>query len=90
MNKELSDIRTESGKLCGEYLHYTNSPLIMASCGSKGSSLNISQMVACVGQQTVGGSRVAEGFLNRTLPHFEFHCKYFKKKKVYLFFSILY
>ena len=76
MNKELSDIRTESGKLCSEYLHFSNAPLIMAYSGSKGSSLNISQMVACVGQQTVSGSRVTEGFINRTLPHFEFHCKY--------------
>ena len=75
MNKELSDIRTESGKLCSKHLHFTNSPLIMAYCGSKGSSLNISQMVACVGQQTVSGSRVAEGFINRTLPHFEFHSR---------------
>lgn len=73
MNAELSDIRDISGKLCSKYLHPSNSPIIMAFCGSKGSSINISQMIACVGQQTVGGSRVAEGFINRTLPHFEFH-----------------
>ena len=35
-----------------------NSPLIMASCGSKGSTINISQMIACVGQQAVGGERI--------------------------------
>ena len=28
-----------------------NSPLIMSQCGSKGSPVNIAQMVACVGQQ---------------------------------------
>ena len=77
MNKELSDIRTDSGKLCLKLLHFTNSPLIMVKAGSKGSAINISQMVACVGQQTVGGLRVQEGFLDRTLPHFEFLCKYF-------------
>jgi DNA-directed RNA polymerase III subunit RPC1 len=38
--------------------------------GSKGSNINISQMIACVGQQTVSGSRVPEGFIHRTLPHF--------------------
>lgn len=27
-------------------------------------------MVACVGQQSVGGSRIAEGFVDRTLPAF--------------------
>lgn len=30
-------------------------PLVMAMSGSKGSNINISQMVACVGQQTVSG-----------------------------------
>ena len=30
----------------------------MAQCGSKGSPLNISQMIACLGQQSVGGSRI--------------------------------
>lgn len=33
-------------------LHYHNSPLIMSQCGSKGSPINIAQMVACVGQQS--------------------------------------
>lgn len=28
-----------------------NSPLVMSQCGSKGSPVNIAQMVACVGQQ---------------------------------------
>lgn len=42
----------------------------MAQCGSKGSALNISQMMACLGQQSVGGSRIQDGFVNRTLPHF--------------------
>ena len=42
----------------------------MAKCGSKGSKINISQMIACVGQQVVGGTRIPDGFVNRTLPHF--------------------
>ena len=28
-------------------------------------------MIACVGQQTVNGNRIFDGFFNRTLPHFE-------------------
>jgi DNA-directed RNA polymerase III subunit RPC1 len=48
-----------------------NSAMAMALCGSKGSNINISQMISCVGQQTVNGSRVPNGFLGRTLPHFE-------------------
>ncbi len=54
-------------------LPWSNSPRIMAECGSKGSPLNISQMIACVGQQAVGGMRIQNGFVDRTLPHFEYH-----------------
>ena len=43
-------------------LHWHNSPLIMSQCGSKGSPINIAQMVACVGQQVVSGSRAPNGF----------------------------
>jgi DNA-directed RNA polymerase III subunit RPC1 len=32
--------------------------------------INISQMIACVGQQQVGGVRIQNGFIDRTLPHF--------------------
>eukprot|EP01084_Bolivina_argentea_P218353 370563_1 len=71
MNKRLSQIREDLGKECISNLsYYYNAPLIMAECGSKGSKINISQMIACVGQQTVGGSRVKNQFIDRTLPHF--------------------
>lgn len=52
---------------------WSNTPRIMAECGSKGSPLNISQMMACVGQQAVGGNRIQDGFVNRTLPHFQYY-----------------
>ena len=42
----------------------------MVTAGSKGSFINISQMIACVGQQNVEGKRIPYGFLNRTPPHF--------------------
>lgn len=42
---------------------------------SPGSFINISQMIACVGQQAISGSRVPDGFENRSLPHFEKHSK---------------
>jgi DNA-directed RNA polymerase III subunit RPC1 len=42
----------------------------MTLSGSKGSALNIAQMMACVGQQTVSGRRVQNAFLYRSLPHF--------------------
>ncbi|XP_071250702.1 DNA-directed RNA polymerase III subunit RPC1 isoform X1 [Salvelinus alpinus] len=73
--KELSVIRDHAGSACLRELDKTNSPLIMALCGSKGSFINISQMIACVGQQAISGSRVPDGFENRSLPHFEKHSK---------------
>jgi DNA-directed RNA polymerase III subunit RPC1 len=35
-----------------------------------GSVINVSQMVACVGQQVIAGHRVPNGFQDRSLPHF--------------------
>eukprot|EP01105_Mastigella_eilhardi_P025761 TRINITY_DN7112_c0_g1_i1.p1 TRINITY_DN7112_c0_g1~~TRINITY_DN7112_c0_g1_i1.p1 ORF type:complete len:1449 (-),score=402.34 TRINITY_DN7112_c0_g1_i1:65-4234(-) len=75
ITKELSDVREQAGSMCLGELHYSNSPLIMALCGSKGSNINISQMIACVGQQTVNGVRIPEGFIKRTLPHFPIDSK---------------
>ena len=36
----------------------------------QGSVINVSQMVACVGQQIISGHRVPDGFQDRSLPHF--------------------
>jgi DNA-directed RNA polymerase III subunit RPC1 len=70
LNGILGKVREKCGKEAMSVLRYTNAPLIMAQCGSKGSQLNISQMIACLGQQSVGGSRIQNGFVKRTLPHF--------------------
>lgn len=48
---------------------------ICVMCEHTGSFINISQMIACVGQQAISGSRVPDGFENRSLPHFEKHSK---------------
>jgi DNA-directed RNA polymerase II subunit RPB1 len=45
----------------------------MVEAGSKGKKINISQMIGCLGQQSVEGERVTYSFEDRTLPHF---CKY--------------
>ncbi|CAG9841200.1 unnamed protein product [Diabrotica balteata] len=73
--KELSVIREHAGQACVAELHSTNSPLIMALSGSKGSFINISQMIACVGQQALNGKRVPNGFDDRSLPHFEHYSR---------------
>jgi len=66
----LSKVREEVGEICINELDSANAPLIMATCGSKGSTLNVSQMVAVVGQQIISGNRVPDGFQDRSLPHF--------------------
>ena len=45
--------------------------LLQVVAGSKGSYINISQMMACVGQQNVEGQRIKFAFRDRTLPHFK-------------------
>ena len=66
----LSKVRQQAGSYCVDTLSRNNAPLIMAKSGSKGSDINVAQMVALVGQQIIGGSRVPDGFQDRSLPHF--------------------
>lgn len=66
----LNRIREECGSICIKELSIRNSPNIMQACGSKGSKINVSQMVACVGQQIVSGTRIPNGMDDRCLPHF--------------------
>ena len=66
----LSKVRMQAGDVCLNELSRWNAPLIMAKSGSKGSFINVSQMVATVGQQIIGGKRVEDGFQDRSLPHF--------------------
>lgn len=66
----LNKVRQQAGEKCISELSKWNSPLIMATSGSKGSTINVAQMIALVGQQIIGGQRVEDGFQDRTLPHF--------------------
>lgn len=50
--KELSVIRDHAGKACLKELHPSNSPLVMALSGSKGSFINISQMIGTFDSNT--------------------------------------
>lgn len=72
MVSELNGLRKKTGDACIQGLDvHTNAALTMALAGSKGSVINIAQMVACVGQQVLGGDRCPDGFFGRALPHFE-------------------
>ncbi|KAH3680951.1 hypothetical protein WICMUC_000094 [Wickerhamomyces mucosus] len=66
----LNEARDKAGRSAEVNLKGLNNVKQMVSAGSKGSFINIAQMSACVGQQSVEGKRIAFGFADRTLPHF--------------------
>jgi DNA-directed RNA polymerase subunit A' len=68
---ELAKARDESGKIADEDFTLDNAGIIMTRTGARGSSLNIGQMSACVGQQSVRGKRILRGYVGRALPHFK-------------------
>ena len=70
VNNILNQASAEAGKIGLENLSKNNRFVIMVNAGSKGSELNISQMISCLGQQNVDGKRIPYGFEQRTLPHY--------------------
>jgi len=66
----LNDARDKTGSSARRSVTEYNNFKIMLEAGSKGSPINISQVIACVGQQNVDGKRIPFGFRKRTLPHF--------------------
>lgn len=70
VNNILNKAANEAGKIGLKSLNENNRFVIMVNAGSKGSELNISQMISCLGQQNVDGKRIPYGFDRRTLPHF--------------------
>jgi DNA-directed RNA polymerase II subunit RPB1 len=70
INNLLSKGQNDAGRAALNALHPCNRFKDMFRSGAKGSELNIQQMTACLGQQTVDGKRIPYGFEHRTLPHF--------------------
>jgi DNA-directed RNA polymerase II subunit RPB1 len=70
INNVLNKATEQAGKIGRKSLSKNNRFLMIVESGSKGSLINISQMISCLGQQNVDGKRIPYGFDNRTLPHF--------------------
>jgi DNA-directed RNA polymerase subunit A' len=70
---ELSKARDQAGELAEQYLmtQTDNAGVIMTKTGARGSMLNIAQMVASVGQQSIRGQRIRRGYKDRALTFFE-------------------
>ena len=71
VNNILNKATELSGKEGRKSLSKDNRFLMIVESGSKGSLVNISQMISCLGQTNVDGKRISYGFEDRTLPHFK-------------------
>jgi len=67
---ELSKAREKAGEVADSDFSMDNAGVIMTRSGARGSTINIGQMAACLGQQSVRGKRIMRGYLDRALPHF--------------------
>ncbi|MCP3681500.1 MAG: DNA-directed RNA polymerase subunit A' [bacterium] len=67
----LNKARNETGLIVARNMNPDNHTMIMALSGARGTTLNLAQMAACVGQQALRGKRIEKGFNNRTLSCFE-------------------
>jgi DNA-directed RNA polymerase II subunit RPB1 len=70
VNNMLNDANNQAGSIGRKSLSKTNRFVMIVNSGSKGTPINISQMISCLGQTNVDGKRIPYGFDNRTLPHF--------------------
>ena len=68
--ESLNRARNKSGDIAMRQAH-DSAAITMARCGSRGNPLNIAQMTAIVGQQSLRGKRIGTGFKDRTLTYFK-------------------
>lgn len=66
----LDAIRGTVSKLVVNNLETLNNFNVMVSSGAKGSSINMGQISACAGQNSVMGKRISKKFNKRTLAYF--------------------
>jgi DNA-directed RNA polymerase subunit A' len=67
----LNKARNKTGEIVSEHANKDSHTLVMAKCGARGNILNLAQMAACVGQQSLRGGRISKGFSGRTLSYFK-------------------
>ena len=58
VNALLNEASSNAGKIGRKSLDENNRFVIMVNAGSKGSTINIAQMISCLGQQNVDGKRI--------------------------------
>ena len=70
ISNALKEVASKIGSEVMKTLPMDNRMKQMVDSGSKGSEINITQMVALLGQQLIAGKRVQYTLQDRTLPHF--------------------
>ena len=70
VNSILNKAATIGQRIAKEALEPTNNLVSMIKSGAKGNDFNVTQVTGLVGQQNVGGLRIAKSFGGRTLPHY--------------------
>jgi DNA-directed RNA polymerase beta' subunit len=73
--KLVNDILNQANKNVGDkglsqIDESVNRMINMIKSKSKGNTINVAQMIGCLGQQNVDGRRIPYGFDDRTLPHY--------------------
>ena len=69
--EKLNKARNETGEIVAKFADKNSHTMIMAQSGARGNLLNLAQMAACVGQQSMRGKRIEKGFEGRTLSAFK-------------------
>jgi DNA-directed RNA polymerase II subunit RPB1 len=67
VNNILNEANNQAGKIGRKSLDKTNRFVMIVNSGSKGTQVNISQMISCLGQTNVDGKRIPYGFDGRNL-----------------------
>jgi len=62
INNILNEASKEAGDISMKHLDPENRFVTIITCGSKGNELNMSQMIACLGQQNVENKRIPYSF----------------------------
>ncbi len=70
VNNILNAAMLKAEKTAMKSLSKDNRFVTIVDCGSKGKNLNITQMISCLGPQTIDGKRIPYSYTNRTLPHY--------------------
>ncbi len=66
----LNKARNKVGETITEIVDEHNPTIIMANSGARGNLLNLAMMAGCVGQQSMRGKRIENGYKERTLSVF--------------------